>query len=172
MEPARSRNHALWAVVGLALAYAALFRDRGWIPHDEGLLGQSAERVLLGQLPHLDFDDPYTGGLSFLHAAVFAVLGTQLANLRLLLLVCFCAATVLTVLMARRLTNPALASALGVLCVVWTLPNYFAPLPSWYNLFFTLAGTYALMRFFESGRWMWSALDGSCLLYTSDAADE
>jgi len=34
---------------------------RGWIPHDEGGLGESAEWVLEGGLPHRDFDELYTG---------------------------------------------------------------------------------------------------------------
>ena len=46
-----------WAVAALVagFAYAALTIDRGWIPHDEGLLGQAAVRVLTGELPHRDF---------------------------------------------------------------------------------------------------------------------
>ena len=54
------------AVMVLAAGYIGLFVTRGWIPHDEGLLGQSAERVLSGELPHRDFDDPYTGGGAYL----------------------------------------------------------------------------------------------------------
>jgi len=52
--------------------------NRGWVPHDEGLLGQSAERLLAGQLPHRDFDEVYTGGLSYLHALAFEVGGVRL----------------------------------------------------------------------------------------------
>ena len=42
--------------------------DRGWVPHDEGLIGHTAERVLAGELPHRDFDDVYTGGLAYINA--------------------------------------------------------------------------------------------------------
>jgi len=48
----------LWAA---ATATVALLIDRYWIPLDDGTLAQSAERVLLGELPHRDFGDPYTG---------------------------------------------------------------------------------------------------------------
>ena len=68
-------------VAGSVLAWASL---RGWYPHDEGLLGQSAERVLRGEVPHRDFDDPYTGGLALLHAAAFAIFGIKLTVLRYL----------------------------------------------------------------------------------------
>ena len=48
-----------------------------WIPHDEGLLGQSAHRVLNGELPHHDFQEAYTGGLSYLHAASMSAFGVS-----------------------------------------------------------------------------------------------
>ena len=60
--------------------------DRGWAPPDEGLLGQTAERFLGGEVPHRDFDDLYTGGLTVLHGAAFAMLGTKMSSLRIVLL--------------------------------------------------------------------------------------
>ena len=50
----------------ISAVYVSGFIRPGWIPHDEGSLAQSAERVLAGELPHRDFDEIYTGGLSFL----------------------------------------------------------------------------------------------------------
>src|SRR6266852_3882316 len=76
----------VWVVSGL---YTAALLQRGWVPHDEGTIGQSAERVLDGQLPHRDFDDPYTGGLSYLHALAFSALGTNSASTRILLCLFF-----------------------------------------------------------------------------------
>jgi hypothetical protein len=55
----------------------------GWVPHDEGTLGQSAERVLHGETPHRDFDDPYAGGLAYIDAAIFKFFGINLFSLRL-----------------------------------------------------------------------------------------
>ena len=45
----------LWLATG---AYLLPFVDRGWIAHDDGMLGQAAERVMAGELPHRDFYDP------------------------------------------------------------------------------------------------------------------
>src|SRR5262249_54128475 len=56
---------AVWIVAAIYLRSIAY---RGWIPTDEGYLGQSAERVLGGELPHRDFDDLFTGGLSMFYA--------------------------------------------------------------------------------------------------------
>ena len=91
MIPVRSKRMFLWGVcLWLAsMLYVAQFVDRGWIPHDEGLLGQTAERVLAGELSHRDFDDVYTGGLSYLHALAFKVFGLRLISLRWTLLVFF-----------------------------------------------------------------------------------
>src|SRR5262249_2278823 len=68
----------------LCVGYMAAVLKRGWYPHDEGTLAQSAERVLYGEIPHKDFDEIYTGGLTFLNAAAFRLLGVNLATLRAL----------------------------------------------------------------------------------------
>ena len=41
----------------LSALYAAKDLKRGWHPSDEGIFGQSAERVLQGELPHKDFNE-------------------------------------------------------------------------------------------------------------------
>jgi len=63
-----------------ALGYAYL--GRGWIAPDVGTLGQAAERVLAGELPHRDFVDVYTGGQAMLDALAFRLLGVQVMSLR------------------------------------------------------------------------------------------
>ena len=76
-------------LVAISAAYVGWHLFRGWIPHDDGALGQSAERLLNGELPHRDFDDIYTGGLSYLNAAAFELFGTSFASLRLPLYAAF-----------------------------------------------------------------------------------
>src|SRR5512146_1027793 len=66
----------------VSAAYALTHIKVGWVPGDDGLLAQSALRVLQGQLPHRAFLEGYTGGLSFLQAAAFRVWGTNLAAMR------------------------------------------------------------------------------------------
>src|SRR5690348_10746669 len=73
-------------VAGLLLVLGAVyllpFVTKGWVPLDEGMIGQAAERVLIGQLPHVDYEEPYTGALSYFYAAVFKLTTIDLANLR------------------------------------------------------------------------------------------
>ena len=68
-----------WLIVAASLVYLWTFVPRGWVPHDEGMLGQSAEHVMLGHMPHVDYEELYTGGLTLLHAAAFRVLGQSIS---------------------------------------------------------------------------------------------
>ncbi|MCH2600919.1 MAG: hypothetical protein MKZ94_16025, partial [Pirellulales bacterium] len=48
----------------LVSGYLGWHCDEGWIAHDEGLLGHTAELTLAGKTPHIEFQDVYTGLLS------------------------------------------------------------------------------------------------------------
>src|SRR6185369_16987537 len=72
----------LLALLLIGAAYGGFYLKRGWIPHDDGSFAMAAERVLHGDLPHRDFDDLYTGGLTFLNAAAMKLFGVNLASIR------------------------------------------------------------------------------------------
>ncbi|GAC1491058.1 MAG: hypothetical protein NVS1B5_15980 [Gemmatimonadaceae bacterium] len=150
----------LLVVVALSAFYVAWHLGRGWVPHDEGALGLSAVRVLQGELPHRDFDDLYTGGLTYANAAAFRLFGTTLITMRLVLFAVFLAWVPAVFYIASRLARPAAAAAITLLCVAWSLPNYPAPLPSWYNLFLTVFGAAALFRWLEVRRPRWLVAAG------------
>jgi hypothetical protein len=122
-----------WAI---AAVYLALFIKGGWIPHDEGTIAHSAERALMGQLPHRDFVELYTGGLTYLHAAAFKLLGINLLVPRLVLYGFALLRVPFVYWIARRFVRPLAAAGVTLAAVAWSLPNYFAAMPSWYNLFF------------------------------------
>jgi hypothetical protein len=152
----------------LSAGYVFPFRNRGWIPHDEGILGQLAERVLNGEVPHRDFPEIYTGGLTYWHALAFRVFGIQLTSLRLILFLSFLAFVPAVFAVASRFGPPLAAGLVTLLAVTWSLPNYFSGIPSWYNLFLATWGTLALLRHVETGRRRWLFLAGvfggvSCL---------
>ncbi len=149
----------IWILAAAALAPRAL---DGWIPGDEGLLGQTAERVLAGELPHLDFDDTYTGALAFLHALAFRVLGLELTSIRWLLLAATLVFLPLVYRLAARRSPPLVAGAVTLMCLVWSVPSYFTGMPSWYNLFLATGGTLALVRHVEDGRRRWLFAAGLC----------
>jgi hypothetical protein len=132
----------------------------GWIPFDEGTLAQSAERILLGQIPHRDFDELYTGGLAWVNAGAFRLLGTNLWTLRLVLFAVFVAWVPAVFYITSRFVRALAAGGVTLLAMVWSLPNYSAAMPSWYNLFLATFGVAALFRFLEVGTRRWLVIAG------------
>lgn len=142
----------VWIACGVYLATRLRY---GWNPHDEGLLAQTAERVLRGELPHRDFDDAYTGGLAIYHAGVFRVLGTSLIALRVALLVAYVAWLPIVYWVARKFAAWGPATFVMAIVAVWSVPNRVAAMPSWYNLFLATAGAAALCRYLDTRRRGW-----------------
>lgn len=162
MKVPASKGHAFFAVLMLvaALAYLVPFVPRGWIPHDEGMLGQSAERVLQGGVPHVDYEESYTGGLTYFYAAVFKISGVDLLHLRWTLFAGAAVAVWLTYLILRRYLQPV-GAALGTwVALAWSFPNYFAPIPSWWLLVCALGCLWAFLRYLETEQWHYVALAG------------
>lgn len=158
----RSTDH-LWLSATLLVAALILLPDldRGWFPHDEGVLGQSAERVLAGEVPHRDFDEIYTGLLTYAHAATFRLLGVKSDHLRYPLAVAGLIWLAVCYRILRRFILPLPAAAVTIVILLWSLPNYPAPMPSWYNLFLATAGVLALLRWAEDGRSRWLFIAGA-----------
>jgi hypothetical protein len=150
----------VWIVSGL---YASSLLNRGWVPHDEGTIGQSAERVLQGELPHRDFDELYTGGLTYLNACAFRLFGETLLSPRIMLFLFFLAWVPAVFRVASRFTDAFGAGAVTLLAAAWSIPNYSAPLPSWYNLFFATFGLAAALRYLDTNARKWLFVAGvSC----------
>jgi hypothetical protein len=137
-------------VLLLSALYAAKGLMRGWFPWDEGIFGQSAEAVLRGELPHRDYVEIYTGGLSYLNALSFRLFGTNLGSMRYMLFLFFLPWVPAFYYAVRRFVSAPVAGAVTLLAVAWSLPNWPAPMPSWYNLFFATFGLALLLRYIES----------------------
>ncbi len=155
-----------WLVLGVVWAVAALYVGvhigKGWVPADDGTLSQSALRVLQGQLPHRDFAEIYTGGLSFIHALAFRAFGVNLMSLRICVFLFFLAWVPAVYYVALRFTSAIGAGAVTLLAVAWSYPNYPAAMPSWYNLFFATFGAAALLRYLEARTRRWLFMAGVC----------
>ena len=128
---------AFAALLGLTVIWA--FRFRGWYPHDEGTLGQAAERILRGQIPHRDFDDPYSGGLGLLHALVFRLNGVSMNALRNHLAVVASVWFGGMFWLLTRWLRPLGAAVVAALIATLSVPLYPAAMPSWYVLFLACA---------------------------------
>ena len=122
----------LVAVLTVSAVYIGSHISGGWVPADDGILAQSALRVMQGQLPHRDFAEIYTGGLSMIHALAFRVFGVNLMSLRYCAFL-FCLAWIPAVYyIALRFTSAIAAGLITLVAVAWSYPNYPAAMPSWY----------------------------------------
>ncbi|MGV2339425.1 MAG UNVERIFIED_CONTAM: glycosyltransferase family 39 protein [Planctomycetaceae bacterium] len=157
--------------VSVAIVLCATLPDlmTGWFPHDEGQVGQAAERFLQGELPHRDFDDMYTGLLTVLHAGAFQLLGVRTESTRWLLLAASIPFFVSIYRVSRRWLSALDAGGMVVLCGMWSVRLNPESLPSWYILFLTVVLLDALLTFAETRqlRWLLAAgvLAGTAFLF-------
>jgi hypothetical protein len=153
----------LLAVTLLVTACYLVPRARsGWIPHDEGLLAHTAERVLEGEVPHRDFDDMYSGGLTYLHAGAMKILGRRLSSMRWMLLVASLVGVACWYGIASHFAPPWAAMLSSLLCLAWSTPNYFASLPSWYILVLASLVTWLLLQYHRHRQSRWLLAAGFC----------
>lgn len=145
----------LVGVIVVSTGFMTYFIDRGWIPHDEGTLAHSAERLLAGELPHRDYVDGYTGGLTYLNALAFKLFGVRLLAIRYVLLFAFVGWVLVFHQVAARILPPLGAGAVTLIAVFWSVPNYPAAMPSWYNLFLATAGVAAMLTYVDTGQRRW-----------------
>jgi hypothetical protein len=161
-KSSRRSMAALLIVWALSVGWLLKFLPDNWVPHDDGMLAQTAERVTQGELPHRDFDEVYTGGLSYLHAAAFKLFGTNLFSIRLMLLIFFALWVPVLFYCASRFIGPLGAALVTFLGVAWSVPNYPTGMPSWYCLFFATFGLAALLRYLETHGRLWLFAAGLC----------
>ena len=143
----------------ISAGYLAFYLRQGWIPQDAGMLAETAQRVLRGQVPFRNFVDAYTGGLTYLNALAFRIFGANFMSPRIVLYLFFLGWVPSVYFLGRRFAGPLGAAIVTLLSVVWSVPNYPEAMPSWYNLFFAIWGTLALVRYVETEkrRWIWIA---------------
>ena len=157
-----TRNRTLLAIWLAAALYAYATIDRGWIPHDEGQFFQTADRLNAGQLPHRDFDEMYTGGLTYVNALALRWFGGTFMSMRWVLLGAFVVWVPAVFFLAARFGSPLMAAGVTALAVLWSVPNYPAPVPSWYNLFLAVFGAVAVVRFIDTRQHRWLFAAGLC----------
>ena len=162
--PAGSTRHYVPLLLAwiFGAAYIWIFLLRQWVPHDEGAFADMAARILRGEIPHRDYLDLYTGGLAYLHAFAWKIFGRDLAAFRYVLYAFALAWLPALYYIATRFVRPLIAAALVAVAVTWSIPNYPAAVPSWYNLFFATWGTAALLRYTENSQRRWLFVAGLC----------
>lgn len=151
-----------WAILAALVAVVLFGRlDHAMVPHDDGTIGQAAQRVLKGELPHHDFDDVYTGLLSVMNAAAFRLFGVNILAVRIVLVAGTLIAMVAVYGLCRRVLPAWAALLAATAALLSSVPNYFCPLPTWYNLFFTLFALMALLQYHDTQQLRWVAIAGA-----------
>lgn len=136
----------------LATFFVSLIHyNYGWIPHDEGLLHGCAERIKNGELPHIDFYAGYTGFIFYYINFLHNLFGNNILSARYPLIILNVGIIVLVYFIVKRFSDN-FAFLAGLLCLAWGMNNYFAPLPSWYCLFFGLLSLYILIAHYQKKR--------------------
>lgn len=156
----QGRRWAAWTLPAVTGAYFFTRMRYGWVPNDSGLAAQCAEYVLNGAVPHRDFAEYYTGGLTLLNAGAMAIFGVELIAMNWPLFAFALAFVVSVHRVALGVASSALAFFIALVAAVWSIPNYFFPLPTWYNAFFGVFGLLALLRYFDTERRRWLLLSG------------
>ena len=124
------------AFVAAALANAVLlwwFHDRYWYPVDEGNYAHIAERVLAGEVLHLQIQDLHPGYVNVLNALAFWWFGLDLVSLRYpLAFVSFAQACLVFALIVRR---DILLATIGSVAVIGLgVIQFLNPTAHWYCL--------------------------------------
>ena len=161
-SPQAARWLLLVATLLLTACYLVPRARSGWIPHDEGLLAHTAERVLEGEVPHRDFDDMYSGGLTYLHAGAMKTLGRNLSSMRWLLILASLVGVACWYGIASHFAPSWVAIPASLLCLAWSTPNYFASLPSWYILVLASLTTLLLLQYHRHRQSRWLLAAGFC----------
>jgi hypothetical protein len=150
---------ATWVFIGSQI-------DLGWLPNDDGTLAHAADRVRAGQIPHLDFHEPYPGLLSYLNATVLEYLDDRLVALRYPYFVLIGCWMWIGFKMARRvLTSPMSAVLISSIAIASFL-MHMSPMPTWYNLILGTGGLYFALRFNDLGN-RWFLFAGGLLIGVS-----
>jgi hypothetical protein len=155
----RQEHVGLLLVWLVASAWVWARLDQGWVAHDDGGFAQSATRVLDGQLPHREFAELYTGGMTFMNAAAIFLFGEDLIVLRYPLFAVFLGLVPAVYYIARRVSGPWTSLLTAALACTWSVPIYPAAVPSWYLLLFSVYGAACLIawRATQRDRWLLAA---------------
>jgi len=150
-----------WSLMALAFGALAILSMRGWYPHDEGTLGQPASRVLMGETPHVDFYDTYSGLQAHIHALAFRFLGESIRTLRIVSLGVAAILGLSAYAVMRRRVAP-LTAALGVVAIlIGPYAAYPAAMPSWWNVALGFVAILLLLRYRDSERMMYVVAAGA-----------
>jgi len=133
------RRTAVFVFIVVASINALLlwsFHDRYWYPVDEGIYAHLAERLVAGEVLHVDIVDFHPGYGDFLNAAAFRVFGIDLVSLRYPLIAGALLQSLFVFALIQR-RSLLLAACAAVASIALGVIHFLNPTPHWYALFGT-----------------------------------
>jgi hypothetical protein len=140
-----------WILLAAGFLVLLILAFRGWIPHDEGTLGQAAIRVMGGEVPHVDFHDTYGGLQAYVHGGIFSVIGESVRSLRTANIAVAAMAALASFTIVRRVQPVVVAASAGVAALLVGFAVYPASMPSWWNAAMALVAVALVLRWSDSG---------------------
>lgn len=119
------------ALAAISILYLWPFRNVLLLDRDEGIILQGAARILHGQLPYRDFFSFYVPGSYFWNAGLMKVFGDSIVVLHTVLLLYGTMFSVLTFVLARRMSSRTGAALASLLLLVCCMPGRFLVMHNW-----------------------------------------
>lgn len=139
--------YALTITVSTALLVLIFVTQYHLFPHDEGQFAEGAVRVLRGELPHRDFDEMYSGGVTYYHALMFRIFESSFYTLRAaVVLASLPAIAAMFDLLYRLLGRPFDAGGFTLVAFVVSLGMMHAPHCNVYLANLAIIGLWAAAR--------------------------
>jgi len=140
-----------WLIFDILCAVGAnslllwFFHDRFWYAPDEGNYAHVAQRLLNGEILHLQIQDIHPGYINFVNAAAFRIFGLDLLSLRYPLVFMAFTQAILVFIMFYRSGRRRLAAVAAVAINALGIVNFLNPTSNWYSLFLVVVITCALV---------------------------
>ena len=161
MQGSKVRGFTVLALFLLSFLYLCLFRHVTALEPDEGIILQGAQRILAGQVVYRDFFSFYTPGSYYALAGIFRIFGSSLGVARVALAGVGALLSVLTYLLALRVSSRSMALTLAALGTLTTLPYRFLVLHNWDSTLWACLALYAAVRLLENPTRKWAFGVGS-----------
>jgi 4-amino-4-deoxy-L-arabinose transferase-like glycosyltransferase len=166
-ENSRAEQGIGLLVFCLSVLYLWPYRAVTDLFQDEGIVLQGAQRILDGQVLYRDFFSFYTPGSFYAMALLFKIFGSSYLVARTLLPFFGGLFSLLTYLLARRVTSRWIALLAAYLFLVMGLPYRFLHLHNWDSLVLAYLALYGAVRFVEAPRIGWAFATGTLVSLTT-----
>ncbi|MBI4165529.1 MAG: glycosyltransferase family 39 protein [Acidobacteria bacterium] len=166
-ENSRVEQGMALLVFAVSMIYLWPYRAVTDLFQDEGIVLEGAQRILDGQVLYRDFFSFYTPGSFYSMALLFKIFGSSYLVARTLLPIFGGLFSLLTYLLARRVTSRWIALLAAYLFLVIGLPYRFLHLHNWDSMVLAYLALYCAVRLAEAPKGNWAFATGTFVSLTT-----